>query len=371
MKQLEFAFFTRIFICAAFFFMGAAFFQFGCEEKIDRPPNPAPVVASFTPDSPQVGAPGLQIQFQNLSTGADSFEWDFGAAGTSTDENPFITFTVEGSYSVKLVAHGDGGSDELTRAVLVIVDNCFNAESPVANFSPSSSSIYLNQSVAFTDLSIAGPERTIVSREWNFGDGSSSSVTNPSRVFSKCETFQVSLKVTNDCGKEGSKFGSVVVTARQSTQSIVKGNLGTFFPVLTKGDIEIGGGGAGGPRVSVWITLSTSNSDTRLNMQVRMRAVESCCDLSTGDKTFPLFFLADASAGYKFTGFPKSSGEIWYTDNGTGGISGSWNGISWTTWGDTEGDDICDNDFPCDPIVETSISINSVNFTASTVQICP
>jgi gliding motility-associated-like protein len=56
----------------------------------------------------QTTCDGLAVQFTNLSTGSDSYHWDFGVAGmagdTSNLANPSFTFPAPGSYVVSLIA---------------------------------------------------------------------------------------------------------------------------------------------------------------------------------------------------------------------------------------------------------------------------
>lgn len=65
--------------------------------------------ASFT-----VTPYGLQQTFNNTSTNAVSYSWDFGDGTTSTEENPVHAYAAEGSYTVTLTATGDAGTLEST-----------------------------------------------------------------------------------------------------------------------------------------------------------------------------------------------------------------------------------------------------------------
>ncbi|RPI43913.1 MAG: PKD domain-containing protein [Bacteroidetes bacterium] len=56
----------------------------------------------------------LTVTFENLSTGADSYEWDFGDGNTSTEENPVHTYTDGGDFSVTLKAVNEGGDDSFS-----------------------------------------------------------------------------------------------------------------------------------------------------------------------------------------------------------------------------------------------------------------
>ncbi|MFD0739911.1 M4 family metallopeptidase [Lysobacter koreensis] len=77
---------------------------------------------------------------------------------------------------------------------------------PVANFSSSISGL----TVAFTDTS-TDSDGTIASRSWTFGDGTSSTATNPSKTYAAAGTYSVALTVTDNGGATNTKTGSVTV----------------------------------------------------------------------------------------------------------------------------------------------------------------
>jgi len=71
-----------------------------------------PPVAEFTADKRQSDYFPVQIQFKDLSTGVvDSWEWEItgNVKTTSSEQNPIITFTKPGLYSVKLTVSNNGG----------------------------------------------------------------------------------------------------------------------------------------------------------------------------------------------------------------------------------------------------------------------
>lgn len=89
---------------------------------------------------------------------------------------------------------------------------------PVANFSDSISGLTVN----FTDTS-TDSDGTIASRAWDFGDGSTSTATNPSHTYAAGGTYSVSLTVTDNSGATNTKTQSVTVG---STSSQLLGNTG-------------------------------------------------------------------------------------------------------------------------------------------------
>jgi PKD repeat protein len=81
-------------------------------------------------------------------------------------------------------------------------------QAPMANFTYSCSGL----TCTFTDTS-TDSDGSIVSRSWSFGDGSTSTATNPSHTYASGNTYSVSLGVTDDDGAQSAATKSVTVSA--------------------------------------------------------------------------------------------------------------------------------------------------------------
>jgi len=88
------------------------------------------------------------------------------------------------------------------------LSNIFTLETrqPVANFSANSTSVDVQQSVTFTDLSQNNP----TSWSWNFGDGGTSSAQNPTHPYSAPGYYTVTLTVTNPAGTDTESKGNYI-----------------------------------------------------------------------------------------------------------------------------------------------------------------
>ena len=152
----------------------------------------AQVNANFTA-SVTGGCSPLNVQFTDLSTGgATSWLWDFGNGQTSTAQNPLVTYTTPGVYTVTLTAKNAINWDVEQKLNYIAVDTV-RAQflSTIAGCIPLIDT--------FTDQSVGG-SGTIVSWLWDFGDGSTSTVQNPIHTYNNQGTYTVSLTVKNSKG---------------------------------------------------------------------------------------------------------------------------------------------------------------------------
>ena len=118
------------------------------------------------------------------------------------------TFSSAGTYELKLTANDSqlSASDN----VLVNVTSTNNTP-PVANFS--SNTNYL--SVTFTNSS-TDSDGSIASSAWEFGDGASSSASNPTHQYAAAGTYPVKLTVTDNGGATNAITQSITVSAPPS-----------------------------------------------------------------------------------------------------------------------------------------------------------
>jgi len=148
-------------------------------------------VASFTVSAASGCAP-LSVNFSNTSLNASSYQWDFGNGNFSTLVNPQNVYIQPGSYSVRLIAIAANGS----RDTLYLPNLITAAAGPQISVSVNSQTGCSNYSAfQFACASVGA-----TNFNWDFGDGSTSSLQNPTKTYASPGTYAVSLLATNSNG---------------------------------------------------------------------------------------------------------------------------------------------------------------------------
>ncbi len=163
--------------------------QAGNKPKVDFTADPRDVCA-FTP-----------INFTDLTTGeiVTDWFWMFGDGGTSIEPNPTHTYNDTGYFKVTLIAFSYGCSDTLIRKDYIHVsppiakfDTLFNCNDPLTRS-------FKNTSIGATTW------------EWDFGDGTTSTLENPTHTYAVPGTFKVVLKVSNGTCEHQTKKDVLVI----------------------------------------------------------------------------------------------------------------------------------------------------------------
>ena len=145
----------------------------------------AGVHADFTQTVPNSCNPPVNVNFQNLSTGVGilNYQWSFGDGGTSSAVNPSHLYNSAGSYAIRLVATNAFGCTDT-----IIKNNAVVVGSVVANFSMPDT-ICVGTNVPISNTSSPVPSSVL----WNFGDGSTSTLFNPIKVYQSTGNYIVKL----------------------------------------------------------------------------------------------------------------------------------------------------------------------------------
>ena len=171
----------------------AAFIGGGTASCTDTATIPLHVLPSPVPNfnfDNNNGCDSLTVNFTDFSS-ADvvTWIWDFDNGNTSGSQTPATQFYgTPGNYNVKLnVSSANGCTDSLIQIINVF-------ESPVPAFFPTS--VCQNDLAAFTDLSTSSAGDPIITWDWDFGDGNTSILQNPTHIYTISGTIDVELVVS-------------------------------------------------------------------------------------------------------------------------------------------------------------------------------
>ncbi|MCK9481306.1 MAG: PKD domain-containing protein [Bacteroidia bacterium] len=133
-----------------------------------------------------------------------SYSWSvMPGALTSSAVNPSFSLAA-GTYNVTLTVNG---TCTITKTIVV-------PQSPLSSFSIADS-VCQGSPVMFTNTSVG-----YTSSNWNFGDGASSLITNPTRTYSLAGNYVVTLLVQNNYGCSSFSSKNVVVLPNTLSGSI-------------------------------------------------------------------------------------------------------------------------------------------------------
>ena len=289
--------------------------------------NIGAVHADFT--LPATACAGTAFTITNTSAPApSSVLWTFGDATSSTAINPVKVFATAGVYSVKLVSHFGGCADSITKSITVLAK-------PVTAFSGSplvSCSVPLN--VNFTSSTAA------VNYQWNFGDGNTANIQNPSHLYTAPGNYDVTLITTNANGCTDTLIKTAYVKIQLPVATISNlpqegcaplawtfGSTVNSIEPVTSYHWDFGDGNtstaatpthvfaAGSYDIQLIITTASGCTDTVTVPNGIVATVKPVADFSATPRD------ACAKTAINFTDLSTGTVTAWHWDFGDGGIS--------------------------------------------------
>lgn len=202
----------------------------GCSSTITQPVVVSNYQAGIT--APQIACIGQAVTVSDASTaGANSWNWQvtpstgwsFSNGTSSSSQNPQITFTTAGPYTIQLASQntisGCSGSTQSQINVQPTPTPSFTG-TPTNNCAPSV--------VTFTNTSTGG-----VTYTWDFGDGTPTftGTTPPAHTYSVNGTYDVTLTMTTSTGCSGSTTQPAFITVSDPVASFTADKTGGCSPL--------------------------------------------------------------------------------------------------------------------------------------------
>ena len=181
--------------------------EFGCvvnkifQNRIEVVPVP-PIdpVAIFHTNS-VIGCAPFNVKFLNNSLNSDKYVWDFGDQNSSGDFEPEHTYYLPGNYTVTLISANDSMSHTQTKTGYIVVSG-----GPTTDFSVDNLKPVVGDTVRFLNQTPEG-----VSFLWDFGDGYSSPLKDPSHKYSNLGLYDVTLVAYNWLGCSSKEIKSFFI----------------------------------------------------------------------------------------------------------------------------------------------------------------
>ncbi|MEO7801845.1 MAG: PKD domain-containing protein, partial [Ginsengibacter sp.] len=182
----------------------------GCTDTIGLP-KPLIIshpLASFTAKD-SISCPGKSITFINDSEGPGlTYLWNFGDSATSTEAKPVHNYTTAGLYNVTLSVKDRYGCTDM-----IVKTDFINIVMPKADFVMSDSVTNCPPLVVnFTNTST-----NATTTSWDFGDGNTSNLRQPSHFYAFAGQYKVKLSITTPGGCTDEKIKTIIINGPEGT----------------------------------------------------------------------------------------------------------------------------------------------------------
>ena len=182
-----------------------------------EPPQEPTPTALFSASTTNANV-GDNICFNNKSTGADHYVWDFGdGSPSSTEPNPCHVYSSKGVYIVQLTAYSPSGEkyNDKQMSINVTEPEPPQEPTPTALFNASTTNATVDDNICFTNKSLNAHHY-----EWDFGDGQTSTEPNPCHAYSSRGVYYVQLTAYSPSGEKCNMTG-MNINVEEATGSIM------------------------------------------------------------------------------------------------------------------------------------------------------
>ena len=171
------------------------------------------IAANFT-YQPQHPKPGDAVTFTDTSYPdiAINWTWDFGDGSISYQENPTHTYYYAGTYQVTLTVVNEGGINDTILKNITVSKVTHPSNNPPTADANGPYYRHVGQTITFDGSKSSDLDGTIVSYDWDFGDGNTGVGVTSTHIYSSAGTYTMILTVTDNEGATDSDPTTVTIS---------------------------------------------------------------------------------------------------------------------------------------------------------------
>lgn len=188
------------------------------------------------PDGPISGIVGKSYKFTSFTKDSENddieylFDW-----GDGTDSgwisNPFAehTWVESGEFGIRVKARDQWDESDWSPFLIINLDE----GSLNVNIDANPTVAIVGEPIEFSASTTEGTAP--YSYEWNFGDGNTSTVQNPTHTYETVGSYIVTVSVTDDIGAFGSNFVGINISLTRPPETPTVNASSTYLPGLEQG----------------------------------------------------------------------------------------------------------------------------------------
>lgn len=278
-----------------------------------------PTASFMTTNS--TGCAPLAVSFMNTSQNYDSCRWLFGDGSVSFLRNPSHSYSSSGSFDVTLQCWNAAGCSKT-----VVLQNHVNVTTTQAAFTADQRMGCPPLTVNFTSITQAND----LSYLWNFGDGTTSTLQDPSHTYTTSGAFHVSLIVSDSIGCSDTLYRTNYIQTINPSAGYVTppttvgcAPLTTQFTDATFGAVTWLWDFGDGTTSTEQNPVHTYRSPGFYNVSLTTTSAGGGCVQTISN--FSSFDVRGGHAGFTHTVTPCPPYEATFTDTSMNAVSWLWN----------------------------------------------
>ncbi len=170
------------------------------------------------------------------ATSIAEYIWDFGDGDKSNEANPTHTYTKEGIYTISLQVSNEFGQSDINVTLAEILIEAPENYYPIVNINGPYTGKH-GEVLSFSSEDSEAGTGLIVKYNWNFGDGNTSNLANPTHeylldAYEQQRIFNVSLTIENNLGYSSTETTTTTIKSTELIPVITVSTTGPYSGIV-------------------------------------------------------------------------------------------------------------------------------------------